>query len=247
MGLSFAEFIQRIQQSTDSSAAFSIWLEGLEDFGLDRATLGYVVPGREPGKDQYFATNYNAEWLSHYTDQHYGRFDIPLLLAEKGSGPFSWNEALAATELSPFQKRLYGEASEFGLRSGISSSLMSAPGYSAVYSVASSDPNIDCERIMAEVHARTAVLHKAFMDHLSLELAPAQPLSPREQEVLTQWARGKTAWEISQLLGVSQETVKFHLKNCYSKLGAYGRIAIVKALYLGLITIDPNDISFGNS
>jgi|GEM_PF-1539707 len=247
MGLSFAEFIQRIQQSKDSSSAFSIWLEGLEDFGLDHAVLGYVVPGREPGKDQYFATNYNAEWLAHYADQHYGRADVTLLMAEQGGGPFSWSEALRSTELSPFQKRIYGEASEFGLRSGISSALMSAPGYSAVYSVASSEPNIDCARILAEVHARTAVLHKSFMDHLSIELAPAQPLSPREQEVLTQWARGKTAWEISQLLGVSQDTVKFHLKNCYTKLGAYGRIAIVKALYLGLITIDPDDISFGNT
>lgn len=247
MGLSFAEFIQRIQQSKDSSSAFSIWLEGLEDFGLDHAVLGYVVPGREPGKDQYFATNYNAEWLAHYADQHYGRADVTLLMAEQGSGPFSWSEALGGTELSPFQKRIYGEASEFGLRAGISSSLMSAPGYSAVYSVASSEANIDCTRILAEVHARTAVLHKRFMDHLSIELAPAQPLSPREQEVLTQWARGKTAWEISQLLGVSQDTVKFHLKNCYTKLGAYGRIAIVKALYLGLITIDPDDISFGNA
>ena len=32
-------------------------------------------------------------------------------------------------------------------------------------------------------------------------------------------AEGKTNWEISVILGVSLNTVKFHLKNIYEKLG----------------------------
>mgnify|MGYP001773360251 FL=1 len=244
MGLSFAEFVERIQQSEDSASAFDIWLAGLNDLGLNHAILGYVLPGRDPTRDQYFATNYKTEWLNHYEEQGYAQADLTLQQAGQGSGPFSWQRLLERHELSPFRRRFYGEAADLGLKQGISSALVSAPGISAVYSVASDEPDVDCERVLAEVHARTALLHKVFMDHLAVEMAPAQPLTPREQEVLTQWARGKTAWEISQLLSVSQETVKFHLKNCYTKLGAYGRIAIVKALYLGLITIDPEDIQF---
>lgn len=244
MGQSFGEFVEQIEQSRDSSGAFDIWLESLKGLGMNYAILGYMVPGRAPTPDQYFATNYSADWLTHYAEHNYAQLDIPFLLAEQGSGPFTWDSALKRHSLTSAQRRIYHEAAETGLKTGISSCLAPSPGVGAVYSVATDEPDADCDHMLSEVHARTAVLHRAFMGHLSVEMAPAQPLTPREQEVLTQWARGKTAWEISRLLGVSQETVKFHLKNCYTKLGAYGRIAIVKALYLGLISIDPDDISF---
>ena len=50
--------------------------------------------------------------------------------------------------------------------------------------------------------------------------APAkQALTPREEEIMRWVAEGKTNWEISIILHVSLNTVKFHLKNVYEKMG----------------------------
>ena len=48
-------------------------------------------------------------------------------------------------------------------------------------------------------------------------------LSKREEEILRWVAAGKTNWEISVILHVSLNTIKFHLKNIFQKLGVENR------------------------
>jgi DNA-binding response OmpR family regulator len=56
-------------------------------------------------------------------------------------------------------------------------------------------------------------------------------LSPRELDVLTWSARGKTSDEISGILDLSKRTVDFHMDNARAKLGVATRIqAVVKAI-----------------
>ena len=49
--------------------------------------------------------------------------------------------------------------------------------------------------------------------------AKAVVLTHREEEIMRWVAEGKTNWEISIILHVSLNTIKFHLKNVYEKLG----------------------------
>jgi DNA-binding CsgD family transcriptional regulator len=60
-------------------------------------------------------------------------------------------------------------------------------------------------------------------------------LSPREQEVVDLAVRGVSTKEISQILYISEYTVKDHLKNIFGKVGVRGRRALVKQLYLNTI------------
>jgi LuxR family transcriptional regulator, activator of conjugal transfer of Ti plasmids len=61
----------------------------------------------------------------------------------------------------------------------------------------------------------------------------------RERECLEWVARGKSSWDISIILNISENTVNFHLKNTMKKLGASRRsVAAIRAIELGLI--DPN-------
>lgn len=63
-------------------------------------------------------------------------------------------------------------------------------------------------------------------------------MTNRELECIKWASEGKTSWEISQLLAISQRTVDFHLANCISKTGSINRQqAIVKCILDGqLIT-----------
>jgi DNA-binding NarL/FixJ family response regulator len=68
-------------------------------------------------------------------------------------------------------------------------------------------------------------------------LGPAGPtLSPREMEVLLLLKDGRSNEEIGELLGISDQTVKTHLRGLREKLGAADRAgAVGKAFELGLL------------
>lgn len=54
-----------------------------------------------------------------------------------------------------------------------------------------------------------------------------EALTPREQDVLEQVAEGKTNREIGAVLFISEETVKYHLKNIMQKLHLRNRAEVV--------------------
>lgn len=67
-------------------------------------------------------------------------------------------------------------------------------------------------------------------------LQPNVTLSEREKEVLRWSGDGKTGWDISQILNLSQSTINFHIRNAMFKLNAPNKTsAIVKAIYLNLL------------
>jgi DNA-binding CsgD family transcriptional regulator len=52
-------------------------------------------------------------------------------------------------------------------------------------------------------------------------------LSPREKTVLNWMRHGKTNWEISRILGVSERTVRFHVEGIFNKLNVTSRTQAV--------------------
>lgn len=65
-----------------------------------------------------------------------------------------------------------------------------------------------------------------------------EPLTPRERQVLELVADGLPNRGIADRLGVSDETVKFHLASIFGKLGAVNRTdAVRRALRHGLVPL----------
>lgn len=63
-------------------------------------------------------------------------------------------------------------------------------------------------------------------------------VSIRERDCLQWAAKGKTSWEMSQILGISESTIIYHLRNATKKLDAANRMhAVAKALKADLIEI----------
>jgi DNA-binding CsgD family transcriptional regulator len=64
-----------------------------------------------------------------------------------------------------------------------------------------------------------------FSSHRAKPAAsPAQPLTPREIELLRQVASGANNRQIAERLGISPHTVKTHLYNIFRKIGAPNRL-----------------------
>ncbi len=68
--------------------------------------------------------------------------------------------------------------------------------------------------------------------------APAEPLTPREREVLSLLAEGLANKAIAARLGISEHTAKFHVNAILGKLGVESRAeAIVQAARMGLVVL----------
>jgi DNA-binding NarL/FixJ family response regulator len=67
---------------------------------------------------------------------------------------------------------------------------------------------------------------------------PTESLTPRETQVLELLAEGLSNKAIAARLGISDQTVKFHVASIYGKLGASNRTeAVRRALRRGLLTL----------
>jgi len=76
-------------------------------------------------------------------------------------------------------------------------------------------------------------------DNMNNNLEALPNLSKREKEVLTWSKRGKSSWEISAILNISERTVNFHVNNIMQKLNAVSRTqAVAVAIERGLIKTD---------
>lgn len=71
-----------------------------------------------------------------------------------------------------------------------------------------------------------------FIDVRSLQQDPIQTLSRKERVILEALSRGLTNRELAAELGISTNTVKFHLSNLYDKLSVRNRAQAI-AFYLG--------------
>ena len=102
------------------------------------------------------------------------------------------------------------------------------------------------ENVLQGEVGMTPVLASKILRDYAREQPPAQQgeheqLTPRELEVLELVAQGASNLDIAQQLFISENTVKFHMKNILQKLHASNRAEVVAyALRSGLLPIPPN-------
>ena len=70
-----------------------------------------------------------------------------------------------------------------------------------------------------------------FVDVRELQQDPIQSLSRKERVMLEALSKGLTNRELSKELGISTNTVKFHLSNLYEKLSVKNRTAAIAFYY----------------
>jgi LuxR family quorum sensing-dependent transcriptional regulator len=120
-------------------------------------------------------------------------------------------------------------ASDFGMNRGFCVPIHTSEGFQAVVTMAG-------DVVELEGHSRRALQFMALCAQgKAIELCERrkfpklQILTKREREVLQWTAVGKTAWEISQILHIAEQTVVSHVKSAAEKLDTPNRIATVVA------------------
>lgn len=89
------------------------------------------------------------------------------------------------------------------------------------------DPAILFDTLIAVAHGRICI---PYIDVSKINDTPLSRLTTREHELLSVLADGWTNVQIAARTGISENTVKYHLKNLYAKLEVRNR-AMAVALY----------------
>ena len=170
-----------------------------------------------------------ANWRRDPVMQHCKRHSMPII----------WDqETYAAQGLGD----KWEEQARFGYRHGIAMALHMPEGRHFFLGVDRDQPvppdAAEITRLVADlqrfaVHAQDAAL-RILTPVMSSPGAPS--LTPRELETLRWTMEGKTAWEVGNLLGISERTAALHVNNATHKLDCVNKHqAVLKALRLGLI------------
>jgi DNA-binding CsgD family transcriptional regulator len=186
--------------------------------------LGRVGPGGEVLSHALFNLDIPADFLEAYFSLGIHKGDPIVHRVMTGETPCFWRKAFAGGD---GRHRMAALLADHGLSHGCSTGLASPGGEAATYFVLSSTGLADHDpRFTIVLAYLTPFLHQALTRVHSLDGRGTRkpvPLSGREIEVL-RWVRaGKNNWDISQILDVSENTVKFHLKNILRKMGASNR------------------------
>lgn len=90
------------------------------------------------------------------------------------------------------------------------------------------EPPVLLEAVIAVARGRLSL---PYVDIDLLNHDPLEGLTARERELLAALANGWTNLQIAARTGITRNTVKYHLKNLYDKLGVSNR-AMAVALYM---------------
>jgi LuxR family quorum sensing-dependent transcriptional regulator len=200
----------------------------------------YIMAGLpSPGtslSDLTVANGWPPEWFEIYTRENFSVMDPIPQYGASTVQPFEWAEAHYDKDSNPAAHLVMTRATEFRLMQGYCIPLHYDEG-GAVISMATEQLTIDpvaksaLQLIGIYAHNRIRSLGRPKPEKRDL-------LTPREREILRWAADGKTSWEVSVILNISERTVKFHLNQASHKLNAVNRTAAVaKALARGLIKL----------
>ena len=179
--------------------------------------------------------SYSNDWLYHYGTRNYATVDPVLQSVLSTSQTQVWEQTYKGAS-SEKQLEFVEEARSYGLTHGLTTGILE-PGrnFASFFSFAGGDPS-HTVRYKKLLEYLLPYLHRILMANVHTpSVNRVKGLSPRELMVLEWMKQGKTNWEISRIIGVSERTVRFHVESIFAKLDVGSRTqAVACAIERGL-------------
>jgi LuxR family quorum sensing-dependent transcriptional regulator len=230
--------VERLEKVADTKDLIRTFRLCLDPFGYNVVLItGLPDPPADP--TPFFLVNsWPNGWHGRYLEKDYYRDDPVAAFGRVRINPFAWHDAPIDEERQPLARQIMAEAADIGMRDGLVIPIITSRNVHSCVSVAGEKPELDPNAQRA-IHLVGMFAHARAVQ-LTSDQTPARRklLSEREREVLLWVAAGKTAWEISRILGIAERTVIYHITMAAQRLQAVSRThAVARAIALGEITI----------
>lgn len=167
-------------------------------------------------------SNYDVEWQQQYFAKSYALIDPVVRNARFQLEAFAWSNE-TSVKMSKEWRNFYGEAGEFGIRSGITIPIKIGFGRMAMLTLASGEANFAIQQTLNPVLAASAVaqLHSR-LEGLGAKPTHHSPIRIKSDELTClRWsAEGKSMKAIAIIENTTYANVAFFLRNAKSALGA---------------------------
>jgi LuxR family quorum sensing-dependent transcriptional regulator len=202
----------------------------------------HIIVTGLPNPDQRFsqmvlAKRWPAEWFKLYTEKNYDRVDPVVRKCRQSVNPFEWSEAPYDAELEPGAVEVMRRAADFRMSRGFVVPIHGLTGYEAGVSLGGVHLDLNA-RSKPALHLMAMYGFERIRRLLQPEPLSSARLTPREREAIAWASQGKSAWEIGEILNITQRTAEEHLATAARKLGAVNRTHAV-AIAIRLKIINP--------
>ncbi|MBC2779186.1 LuxR family transcriptional regulator [Parasphingopyxis marina] len=232
-------FFERIRAATDRHAVWDALVGYFDRRGFDKIyAIHFPPPGASDGEHRIaISSGYPEELVLRYLSTDMWDNDAVPRYARSHPKPFFWFDVQKEMSLTEKQKGAIAEFAALGVRNGLAIPVFGPNGRNGCVSVAIAD---DGRRLtdpeIAEFQAVSQMAHQRFCELLEDRVQEPITLSPRETEILTWVARGKSNNVIGEILGISANTVDTHLRRIYEKLEVSDRTtAAIRGIGCGII------------
>jgi len=210
----------------------------LAKFGYTGFLITSTPDASAESERQTFLDGWPNRFNEHYSEQHFYTDDPIAAHCRHTFDPFEWSEVRVDKREWPRAALVMGAAGEFGLRQGYSIPIFRADELVDTVSMAGECPDFD-QLAKRAVHIIGLYAHAKAMSLIAKKQQTGPKLlSSAEREAMTWVAMGKSSWEISVILGISESAVIQRVDRAVKKLGAVNRTqAAVNALRRREITI----------
>lgn len=138
--------------------------------------------------------------------------------------PFRWSEVLNLRAVSPEEHQHYQELTQYHQDDGLVIPVFGPGGRNGYVAIAFPKGFTLSSRKLVEFRVVSQFAHQRSCELVTLR-GNATSLSPREQEVLSWMARGKSNSVIADIIGVSANTVDTHVRRIFVKLQVCDRVS----------------------
>jgi LuxR family transcriptional regulator, quorum-sensing system regulator CviR len=204
--------------------------------------IGGLVRLRADGTFEGFSDVLNVSfpqiWLFQYWRNGYGDVDPVLHELVRSQKAQVWNKVYSDVKAEK-EKEFVEAAASFGLSHGVTvGSLDPSCKVSSFFAFAGGDPTEHFRYVKfldyIGQHLHMALMRSSSKTSCSTDKC-VNKLSPKEVTILNWMKDGKTNWEIAQITGSTERTIRFHVESIFSKLNVTSRTqAVAVAVQHGL-------------
>ncbi|MBO6505718.1 MAG: LuxR family transcriptional regulator [Kordiimonadaceae bacterium] len=229
--LDFVDRIRELDNVLDLEEEFAALIS---QYGYIQFRCGQVYQKGSGVQPRLIFGSLADDWSVHYRDQGYMFTDSSLQHGLVSKYPFFWSDQWRRDRVNDASKRMFEEAlHDFNLSDGLIVPIHMEDGSVSIVSMMGDKPDTSDE-IRRGLGLAAMYLHEKAIklkDHIKYQPFhdPVKKVTPRQLDCLQWVAEGKSDWEISQILQISESTVHNHVEAAKKNLGVNTRVQAVVA------------------
>ena len=188
-------------------------------------------------------TNYPPGWVEAYVARNIVANDPVHLASHRTNVGFRWDEVSKLIEVTSAHRAITADTRKAGIEQGytVPANVPGEANGSCSFAMRAGRRLPDENLAMAQLVGSFAFQAARSLIEKAKDMSAFTrrvPLTQRQLECIVLVARGKSDWEISRILGISEETVKTHLKQAREAYDVPKRVqAVLRAVYDGQLAL----------